>query len=149
MKGLCQYCGQCGLKTLYAMHSFTMVGLCKDTFSGIVFILFVKEKYFWKLLCLCCTGFLLIQLFMDYLCLKPTVSTVEEIKLSQNHFPDVLVCLENGFDNWQMEHHGYNTSFQYFTGFSGGNKNFIGWNGLNRTDPFRKNSDNFFFLTYN
>ena len=30
-------------------------------------------------------------------------------------FPDVLVCLETGFDNWQMERHGYATSFQYFT----------------------------------
>ena len=131
------------------MHSCTMVGLCKDTLSGIILILFVKEKYFWKLLCLGCTGFLLIQLFLDYFCLKPTVSTVEEIKLSQNHFPDVLVCLDNGFDYRQMERHGYNTNFQYFTGLSRGNKNFIGWNGLNGTDPFRKDSDNFFFLTYN
>ena len=124
------------------MHSFAMVGLCKDTLSGIVSILFVKENYFWKLLCLSCTGFLLMQLFMDYFSLKPTVSTVEEIKLSQNDFPDVLVCLGNGFDHRRMERYGYESDFQYFTGLRQG-INFIGWNGLNVSDPFRKVSDNY------
>ena len=78
------------LKTFDGMHSCAMVGLCKVTLSGIVLILFVKEKYFWKLLCLGCTGFLLMKLVIGYFCLKPTVSTVEEINLSQIHFNSLV-----------------------------------------------------------
>ena len=121
-----------------------MLGKCKDTIEEIVSILFCKEKYFWKLLCLCCTGFLLLELFRDFFCLKPTVSTVEEIHLSQIQFPDVLVCLEHGFDNTHMKRHGYETTFQYFLGFSLGNTNFIGWNGLKGNDSLRTDSDNSF-----
>ena len=98
---------------------------------------FVKEKYFWKVLCLCCTALLLFWLLMDFFWIKPTVSTEEKINLSQDIFPNILVCRENGFDQKQLESYGYPSSFGYFTGIDK-NNTFVGWSGLDNTDPLRK-----------
>ena len=109
--------------------------------SRIFLTLFVEEKYIWKLACLCCTGFLLIQILDNYLVTKPTVSSEEEVKLSDISFPDLVICLENGFDKKSLKKHGYNNSWLYTAGLDK-HRNFIGWSGTNNKDPLRLVSDN-------
>ena len=106
---------------------------------------FINEKYIWKLLCLCCTVLLLMWLFRDFFWIKPTVTTVEKIKLSQDIFPNILVCREMGFDQKQLESHGYQGPFGYFTGFDK-NNTFIGWSGLDNKDPLRKAFKQYFLF---
>ena len=100
--------------------------------------LFVKEKYAWKLACLVCTGLLLFQIFEDYFIAKPTVSSVDELDLSEIQFPDLIICTQSGFDKIGLADYGYNTSWNYFTG-KNHLENFIGWSGMDNINPFRRN----------
>ena len=100
-------------------------------------ILFVKEKYIWKLACLVCTGLLLIQIFEDFFINKPTVSSVDELDLSDIQFPDLIICREDGFNKRWLVELGYNKSWNYFIGRDH-LQNFIGWSGKGNKDPFRR-----------
>ena len=100
-------------------------------------ILFVKEKYVWKLACLVCTGLLLIQIFEDFFINKPTVSSVDELDLSDIQFPDLIICREDGFNKRWLVELGYNKSWNYFIGRDH-LQNFIGWSGKGNKDPFRR-----------
>ena len=99
--------------------------------------LFVKEKYVWKLACLVCTGLLLIQIFEDFFINKPTVSSVDELDLSDIQFPDLIICREDGFNKRWLVELGYNKSWNYFIGRDH-LQNFIGWSGKGNKDPFRR-----------
>ena len=99
--------------------------------------LFVKEKYAWKLACLVCTGLVLTQIFEDFFFDKPTVSSVDELDISYIQFPDLIICLQDGFDKTGLVEHGYNTSWNYFIGRDH-LQNFIGWSGRDNIDPFRR-----------
>ena len=76
-------------------------------------------------------------LFRDYFWIKPTVSTVEKIQLSQDNFPNILFCRQIGFDQKQLEKYGYHGLFEYFTGMDK-NNTFVGWSGLDNKDPMRE-----------
>ena len=114
--------------------------VCQEKLGRVFSSVFVKEKYFWKMACLFCTGWLLMQIMMDFFILRPTFTAVEDVKLSQIHFPDVLVCLENGFDQKQLQQYEYDASFRYFLGWSRLN-NFVGWSGLENKESRRKDLD--------
>ena len=98
--------------------------------------LFFEEKYLWKLICLCCTGLLLVQIFLNFFFVKPTVTSVERTNLSKINFPDIIVCFEDGFDKEKLDYYGYPDSYRYFLGQS--KDNFIGWSGIENEDSFRK-----------
>ena len=85
------------------------------------------------MICLCCTGSLLIESFVDYFKIKPTVSSFHKVRLSEISFPDVLVCYENGFDEKKMNLYGYKASGYYYRGWDNQN-NLIGWSGINEQD---------------
>ena len=104
-------------------------------------MLFMREKYVWTVTCICCTGLLFHEIFMDFFVAKPTITSVEETNLSEIDFPDVLVCVQNGFSRKMLKRYGYDDSFGYFVGQDEWG-NFIGWNGLNNEDPFRHDSNN-------
>ena len=106
-------------------------------FRRILSAFFQQEKYFWKLLCLCCTGILVFQLLEDYLWIKPTVSSFEQVSLSSDMFPDILVCREAGFDPIKLGKYGYKKVSKYVDGV-GDTGTFVGWSGLHNMDPLRK-----------
>ena len=113
--------------------------MCKKKIPHIFSSLFLKEKYAWTFFCVCCTGFLLFKILMDFFVTKQTVTSVEEVDISEIEFPDVLVCLEDGFDKNALKGYGYGGSYQYLLGRNHSN-NFIGWNGLQNNNLFRRDS---------
>ena len=115
--------------------------LRRNKILDIFYMLILREKFAWTLACICCTGLLCYEILMDFFIGKPTVSSVEEINLSEINFPDVLVCVQNGFSKENLKRFGYGDGFLYYVGQ---NKltHFIGWNGLHNEDPFRNYSDN-------
>ena len=102
--------------------------------------LFVKEKYAWILICLCGTSLLLFEILVDFFIAKPTVTSVEAVNHSEISFPDVLVCLGDGFDSRALKQVGYEDSFHYILG-QDTHGNFIGWNGLDNEDSLRRDLD--------
>ena len=110
--------------------------------SRLIVLLFVKN-YFWKIICLCCTGFLLMEIFMDFLKIKPTITSNKKVRLSQIRFPDVLLCFENGFDQRKLLKYGYNASGHFYRGLSKQN-NFIGWSGLKAEDDALRDCQTYF-----
>ena len=46
------------------------------------------------------------QLLENFLWIKPTVSSLEEVGMSSDMFPDILVCREVGFDPNMLRKHG-------------------------------------------
>ena len=112
-------------------------------FKWFFHLLLWKEKYIWKVFCIFCTFILFLQLFADYFIVKPTVSSVAEISLEQVYFPDVFVCLENGFDKKRLNLHGYDSSGNFYFGINQA-QDFIGWSGFDTLDPFRKDSNTVF-----
>ena len=124
---------------------WNIILVCQQRVGQVFLSFFVDEKYFWKIICLCCTGWLLLQVIVDFFIVKPTFSAVENSKLSQIYFPDIVVCLENGFDQKQLKLYDYDTSLLYFLGRSGRDK-FIGWSGKENTDQFRRNSINYCYF---
>ena len=115
-----------------------MAGCGTDKTRVIFSALFLEEKYFLKIVCFCCTGLLLVQVFHSFFIDKPTVSSVEKTNLSRIYFPDVIVCFEEGFDEEKLKQYGYADSFRYYLGFHP--DKFIGWSGRNNEDPHRQDS---------
>ena len=108
-----------------------------DQVAGVFCACFVKEKYFWKLLCFCCTALLVHQILVDFLFVKPTGSTVERVKLSEDMFPDIIVCKDEGFNKEKLRGHGYDTVFGYATGGVHPHETLVGWGGNSSTDTLR------------
>ena len=78
-----------------------------------------------KLICTLLTCFLLIQELYTFVVTKPTLTFIEEKKLEVEDLPEVVICLEPGFDNKVLEKYGYKD--HYSRGLMNGK--FIGWNG--------------------
>ena len=115
--------------------------LHKNKMLDIFYKLIMREKYACIIACICCTGLLCYEIVLEFFVAKPTATSVEEIKLSKIKFPDVFICVQNGFNRKMLNHYGYGGSFSYFVGqdrFA----NFIGWNGLNNEEPLRNDSNN-------
>ena len=112
----------------------------KNKMLDIFYKLIMKEKYACIIACICCTGLLCYEISLEFFVVKPTASSVEEINLAEIKFPDVLVCVRNGFSRKMLKRYGYDNSFEYYVGpdkFA----NFIGWSGLNNEEPVRNDAD--------
>ena len=87
------------------------------------------------LLCLAVTLFLIYDLLETFLIERPTTTTKIEKELETSDLPNVVVCLDPGFNNATAEKYGYHISF-YWAGlttstiFEYGGR-FVGWNGVN------------------
>ena len=90
---------------------------------------FLKDQYFWKLLCVCCAGFLGLDLLLECFMVKPTVSSFQQMSLVPGDIPDILVCKDVGFDPEQLGIYGYSNVSKYNDGI-GNNGKFVGWSGF-------------------
>ena len=97
---------------------------------------FTQEKYFWKLICVSCTCVLVLELMLKCFVIRPTSSSFEQIQLSQNDIPNILVCKEIGFDPRKLGKYGYAKVSRYNAGIANTGR-FIGWSGLENMDPLR------------
>ena len=83
-------------------------------------------RIFFKLTCSLLTLLLIYQELFSFLVLKPTRTSTEEKGLTIDDFPDVVICLEPGFQSNVLEKNGY-IAHKYYKGEM--NKKFFGWNG--------------------
>ena len=112
-----------------------------DKIRQLLLVCFVQEKYLWKLLCVCCTGFLALQLLLDCFLVKPTGSSFQQLPLAAENIPDILVCREIGFDPRKLRKYGYTKVSEYYDGMDISGK-FVGWSGMENYEPLR-NLNNF------
>ena len=83
---------------------------------------------FFTLDCSLLTIFLLSQELYNFAVTKPTSTAKEEEQLKASDIPDVVACLEPGFNSSAFEKHGYMHFATYYRGSMDGDK-FVGWNG--------------------
>ena len=67
------------------------------------------------------------QELFTFAIVKPTTTSKEEKDLEISDLPEVVVCLEPGFDTEVLKNYGYKT-LGYYRGSMDGDK-FAGWNG--------------------
>ena len=79
-----------------------------------------------KFICTLLTLFLICQELFTFTVTKPTTTSKEEKGLETRDLPEVVICLEPGFDSKTLGKYGYNSN-QYYRGLMNGK--FIGWNG--------------------
>ena len=88
-------------------------------------------KNLFTVLCVAITLFLISDLLVTSLIKKPTTTTKIKKELETSDLPNVVVCLDPGFDNATAVKYGYHVSY-YWTGLTkstrGGGR-FVGWNG--------------------
>ena len=91
--------------------------------------LFSLRKVF-KLSCTLLTLFLVGQALYTFLVIRPTTISKEEKELEIVDLPELVICLEPGFDLKVLENYGYNPH-SYFMGKMDFDQPFVGWNGRN------------------
>ena len=84
-------------------------------------------------LCSAITLLLLCQLLLSFAIEKPTTTTTIEKKLETTDLPDVVICMDPGYDKVTLNKYGYHSS-TYFRGAMqpgqpGASSPFVGWNG--------------------
>ena len=97
---------------------------------------FIQEKYFWKFLCVFCSGVLTLHLLREWILVKPTGSSYQQVPLAISDIPDILVCRKEGFHPGKLKEYGYEKAGKYYDGVSS-NGMFVGWSGLHNFDPIR------------
>ena len=93
-------------------------------------------KNIFTILCLVITLFLIFELLVTFVREKPTTTTKLEKELETSDLPNVVICLDFGFNKTAAIDYGYPVSL-YWTGATSYEK-FIGWNG----DGSRNKSSN-------
>ena len=84
-------------------------------------------KNIFTAVCLAISLVLLVQLLIVFVEEKPTTTTKLDDELDMVDIPDLVVCMEPGFDNVTSKKYGYDDR-TYWMGVS--NKcEFVGWNG--------------------
>ena len=83
---------------------------------------------FFTLVCSLLTIFLLSQELYNFAVTKPTSTAKEEEQLKASDIPEVVACLEPGFNSSAFEKHGYMHFATYYRGSMDGDK-FVGWSG--------------------
>ena len=81
-----------------------------------------------KFICILLTLFLICQELLTLVVIKPTATSKEEKELKSTDLPEVVICLEPGFDSEVLEGYGYKTR-SYYRGTMDWWSKFIGWNG--------------------
>ena len=82
-------------------------------------------KKFFSLVCALLTVFLLCQELFNFAVRRPTSTSSEEKELEASDLPEVVVCLDPGFDSAALQKYGY--SVTYYRGSM--DSRFVGWNG--------------------
>ena len=113
-----------------------MAHLTITNIGGIFSVWFIQEKYFWRLLCAFCSGVLTIHLLTEWIVVKPTGSSYQQVPLSVLDIPDILVCRREGFHHGKLREYGYQKTSKYNDGVAS-NGMFVGWSGLHNLDPIR------------
>ena len=86
-------------------------------------------KTFFSLVCALLTIFLLCQELFNFAVRRPTSTSSEEKELEATDLPEVVVCLDPGFDSNVLQSYGYNVTSNYYRGSMDSSNNFVGWNG--------------------
>ena len=89
------------------------------------------------LVCLSLTLFLLYQELVTFSVTKPTVTSKEVKKLDTGDLPEVVVCLDPGFDSAIMRKYNYLPN-KYYKG-QNVEDTFVGWNGGRTENKSSKN----------
>ena len=98
------------------------------------FLDFCSFKIVFKVICALLTLFLICQELFTFVVEKPSTTSREEKDIDINDIPEVVICLEPGFDTKVLEKYGYNDVGLYYKGIVDGE--FVGWNGnKNKTKP--------------
>ena len=84
-------------------------------------------KNCFTLVCLSLTLLLIYQELVTFSVTKPTATSKEEKKLDTSNLPEVVICLDPGFDTAIMHKYNY-TPVRYYRGADSEDK-FLGWNG--------------------
>ena len=99
-------------------------------FSEKINIISIVKSIF-KVLCLAISFFLILQLIYVFVEEKPTSTTNLEEELELTDLPEVVVCMDPGFNNSALKKYGYNIRY-YWKGIRIRKKEqekFVGWNG--------------------
>ena len=86
------------------------------------------EKVF-KFACALLTLLLIGQELANFAIIKPTVTSKEKKGLEIVDIPDVVICMEPGFDIEVLKQYGYTRTPLYYKGTRPSDFKFIGWNG--------------------
>ena len=86
------------------------------------------EKVF-KFACALLTLLLIGQELVNFAIVKPTVTSKEEKGLEFDDIPEVVICIEPGFDIEVLKKYGYKRTLLYYRGRRPSDLKFIGWNG--------------------
>ena len=82
-----------------------------------------------KVLCLTVSLVLIVQLLHIFVEERPTTTTNLEEELEITDLPEVVVCMDPGFNDSVLRKYGYNIRY-YWKGIRKGSKEkFVGWNG--------------------
>ena len=88
----------------------------------------IRSKKIFTLICFFVTFVLMIRVLNTWLVTKPTSTYKEEKGMTTDDLPEIVACLEPGFDSKVLEKYGYNRGLDYYTGVMNTGK-FVGWNG--------------------
>ena len=86
-------------------------------------------KNVFTVLSLAITSLLIYQLLVTFLAEKPTTTAKMEKKLEKSDLPQVVVCMEPGFNSLTLEKLGYHVSIYYRGALQPNSSLFVGWNG--------------------
>ena len=86
------------------------------------------SKTIFAVICWAITIGLLIKLLHTFSVAKPTTSTKIEKNLEDTDIPEVVICLDPGYNNVTLAKHGYNVN-SYWQGAMQSYTKFVGWNG--------------------
>lgn len=83
-------------------------------------------KNIFSVVCLAITLVLIFELLHEFVAERPTTTAKLKKQLEITDLPDVVVCMDPGFDSKTLEKYGYD-GYSYFMGTHGWV--FVGWNG--------------------
>ena len=92
------------------------------------FVKLLNLKNFFTFLCISLTLFLIYQELVDFSIIRPTSNSVEEKKLQTTDIPEVVLCVDPGFNSKVLNKYGYK-AVTYYRGTMGYGTPFVGWSG--------------------
>ena len=80
------------------------------------------------LVCVILTTFLMVEVVLEFVVVKPTSTSEEQTEFDSKVFPDVVVCVDPAINKNRSEAYGYHPT-GFYRGASKEEK-FIGWRGI-------------------
>ena len=85
-------------------------------------------KYLFTSLCIGLTLLLIYQELVNFVIIRPTSNSFAEKKLETTDIPEVVLCVDPGFNSKVLNKYGYK-AVTYYRGTMGYRTPFVGWNG--------------------